>query len=155
MTCERVQELLLTDYIDGQLSAEVLREVEEHLDACERCRNFRDDVRRRITAPLKSFEKQSPPEGVWLNIKSAIFEEEQLKEHRFDWLRERLSTLIKPVPVFAIATATAVVLVALFVAAPWNARYQAPERASMLSATGGAGLGENSNFGTAIERYFL
>ena len=53
MNCKLVQELVLTDYSDGQLSAARMRKVDNHLMHCLACRTLFEKVRKNVIDPLK------------------------------------------------------------------------------------------------------
>ena len=38
--CKKSQELMLTDYLDDQMTAKEKARIEEHLESCRKCREF-------------------------------------------------------------------------------------------------------------------
>ncbi|MCA9403922.1 MAG: zf-HC2 domain-containing protein [Candidatus Omnitrophica bacterium] len=77
MKCEKVKELVLTDYVDGQLeTAEKVRLV-EHLKTCASCHEFAQAVEKELVAPFADLERPEVPPVVWQNIRTAIVPEEE------------------------------------------------------------------------------
>jgi len=72
MRCERVQDLLLTDYTDGRLDEALRREVAGHIKSCGACRDFECVVREKAVAPLKHAEKIEPPAYLWERIRREV-----------------------------------------------------------------------------------
>lgn len=64
-------EELLTDYIDGALSASERTEIERHLDSCVACRRLVDDSRE-IKTVAASLELREPPIRSWMRLERAI-----------------------------------------------------------------------------------
>ena len=77
MRCERVQELLLTDYTDDRLDGALRREVAGHIKSCGVCRDFERAVREKAVAPLKRAEKMEPPAYIWERIRREVSAEKR------------------------------------------------------------------------------
>ena len=60
-TCREVVELITT-YLERKMPADERRAFEEHLDACEGCRNYLDQVRTTIRLSRKPAEESLPRE---------------------------------------------------------------------------------------------
>ena len=71
MKCENIQELLMTDYLDGECLAEGGLRVKSHLDDCETCRSFYETVLKSAEA-LRGAGELLPPEAVWLRIRKSL-----------------------------------------------------------------------------------
>lgn len=71
MKCENIQELLMTDYLDGECRGEGGLRVKNHLDECETCRSFYETVLK-SAAVLRKGGELSPPEAVWLRIRESL-----------------------------------------------------------------------------------
>lgn len=54
----------LSEYIDGELSAELCREIEKHLAGCDNCRVVLNTTRRTIDLVHAPVEKPDLPEDV-------------------------------------------------------------------------------------------
>ena len=72
MKCEKIQELILMDYLDGEMGAEQLEQVEKHLTACAHCREFETMAKQTVFEPFMNVERVSSPESVWYQIKKTI-----------------------------------------------------------------------------------
>ncbi|MBF0484783.1 MAG: zf-HC2 domain-containing protein [Candidatus Omnitrophica bacterium] len=76
MKCEDMRNLLLTDYLDGELDAERRFQVEVHLKSCYQCKDFFAEVKTQIKNPLDNYEVKKVPDSIWLNIKERIEEQQ-------------------------------------------------------------------------------
>ncbi len=76
MDCNELVEVI-TDYIEGDLSAEDVKLLEEHLDECPGCQTYLEQMRQVIRAAGKLEEKHIPSQG----------KEELLKIFR-DWKKD-------------------------------------------------------------------
>lgn len=72
MRCEQAQELILTDYTDGQLDEALRREVAGHIKDCSVCREFEATVRAKAVEPLRGAEKPEAPAYLWSRIRQRI-----------------------------------------------------------------------------------
>ena len=150
MNCKKIENILLTDYIDGNLKGEALRGVEEHLAACERCRGL---AGRAVSSGdlLKAAGMQSPPGDLWNKIRAGIISEEArpgILERVVDPLRY-FFTHLKPV-VAAVAVAVLVVFTLTM------ARPPVEQDDIMGLASLDEEVDESEyNFGTPLEEYFL
>jgi len=54
----------LSDFVDGELEAEICAEIERHLAECPDCRVVVDTLRKTIYLYHVSSQETSPPEGV-------------------------------------------------------------------------------------------
>ena len=78
ISCERIQAVILTDYIDNQLSAAKKKEVEDHLIACLSCRTYAA----RVKKDLEIFDEIKPVEAdpfLWQQVKRRIEKESNLE----------------------------------------------------------------------------
>lgn len=85
MKCDKIRELILTDYVDGQLVSSELKKLEAHLNSCKTCHEFAATVQRELAAPFEELEKVEPPVVIWENIKKAVTPVEE-KLSTFDTL---------------------------------------------------------------------
>lgn len=72
MNCEEIREMLLTDYIDGELDADAALVVKRHLASCGSCRAFEASVREAAVEPFKEAPVVAPPAHIWKGIENAI-----------------------------------------------------------------------------------
>lgn len=160
MTCKKIQGLLKSDYLDGELSREVTQEITEHLKLCADCRRLKEE----LEAARMLFQKATrhqPPERVWQNIREAIIQERLTEESRESRpLRERVTERFwLPRPAFALASVcTAIVLVVLASGLIKTRQPQGTETDQQNMAEYRLGDGNDelaSGLGTTIEEYFL
>jgi anti-sigma factor RsiW len=170
MKCKEIQELLLTDFLDGELPSARRAVVGQHLEGCLDCRAYAEEVRKTAVTPFTAAEEVSVPESVWQAISATIDAEERapLREQLYDCIREFFGTILAPFKIKGPALAFAsscVVAIAVFVAVSLPLRYDLSvgeimnENMSFLSSLGANGTtdGEMSSddFDTTIEYFFL
>ena len=138
MNCERIRELILTDYSDGQLPVAQARKVENHLMACLDCRMLAAKVRKDLVAPFNQTTPVQPDEFVWRRIKGKI-EQKQAAT------------------VFIYSFRPAVVTLCLFlvVGAVFFVRHQAFQQEPYLMYMMGADNPGTDDVSSGIEQYFL
>jgi tetratricopeptide (TPR) repeat protein len=73
MACERYRQSI-HELIDGTLGPIRKAELELHLDQCDDCRGFADDLRR-IRETAASLDELEPPDRVWLQIAGRLRQE--------------------------------------------------------------------------------
>ena len=161
MRCDRIRELLKSDYLDGQATEKEKQAVLEHLKQCPQCRQVEKELLG-ARAVLQGAKEQQVPERIWQNIQQAIITEGMNAEELVNksvW--ERLRGLIwTPRPVFALASAlTAVIFIAIFAGLIIQNRLSISRLDSALSVIEYHANGDNAQllngFGTNIEEYFL
>jgi len=166
MKCEQIQELLLTDYLDGQLDGEGLKSIEQHLSDCPGCREFLAVARKITVEPFYSSKKVFlSQEDVWHRIKQQIE-----KEHSQPSLSHRLAEMILglkelvPKPAWALSIMVAGVILTAVYFNSWNRQEMVQTASSedngqyIAYFTDDVGSGQpedNGGYGTAIEEYFL
>lgn len=149
MDCKKMEEVILTDYIDGKLEGTALRQAEEHIASCDRCRGLVQEFRA-VAASLRNAPREEPPDRVWEKIRAAI----TVPERKPAW------TIFTPRrPAFAFA-ALAVALIAIFIAIRpvfLKEVSPVPEQYDVLSlaVSGTNGNGSDYEMGTPAEEYFL
>lgn len=164
MKCHDWQDLILTDYLDKQMSKEQMVLVEEHLSDCSQCREFAANARKAVVEPFKYAQKVEPSERVWHNIKAVIGEEEKVEEFVGLWGRIREIVFI-PKPAMALAATVIVIMAVTFTFDHYNQQFQVTKRAVTQSEADdinyaldelAAYSGENGFYEqTGIEEYFL
>ncbi|MFH1622766.1 MAG: zf-HC2 domain-containing protein [Candidatus Omnitrophota bacterium] len=117
MNCEKFRDIILTDYLDGNISMERKIEVQEHLKQCFECRELEAATRKTAVEPFNLADKVVVPESLWQNIKADIEQEQyQVVGNPFAGLLGRLKNLIIfPKPAFALASATAIIIAAVII----------------------------------------
>jgi len=161
MKCDKIRDLIYTDYIDGQLNEVKTRQVKEHLFICEQCRLFEESLRKGAIEPFKNLKEIRPPDYVWERIKENIREEaQQQKENVLVYLRNYLKPLFSiPKSVFA-AISVIIFLIALTSSVVFfNSRTQInnyfQEQQEFMNSLENPSVASGAGLGTAIEEYFL
>jgi predicted anti-sigma-YlaC factor YlaD len=162
MQCERVRELLLTDYLDHQADADIKAQVEAHLHACADCRRFEAEVGQGAVAPFTDVSQPEVPQTIWLNISKRIAERERPGVSIFDYLREKLALVLAPRPVFAFASTMVVFLIIFGLIAKHTMDHnqvrayfvQQADFFSMLD-NGNGSNSQNGELGSAVENYLF
>ena len=106
MNCKKIQEFIITDYIDGQMGDKQRGLIEQHLAHCHACKGFLNSIKKEVVNPFVNAPKDVPDEFLWDQIKQTIEEEGQQVEKSFIpdfWERLRPAVHI-PRPAFALAT---------------------------------------------------
>lgn len=159
MNCKKIQELILTDYIDGEADMNDKRSVDDHLMTCVECKKFLTSVQSTAKIPFVAAEKLAPPDRLWHNIKDAIIEKGTGSPVRTGIL-ESLGSIIRiPRPVMALAC---LVLIMFIIGALAGTKMYRPldkqEKDFLdysVETLSDDKLGETVAFGTSIEEYFL
>ncbi|MDR4504502.1 MAG: zf-HC2 domain-containing protein [Candidatus Scalindua sp.] len=163
MKCETVKELILTDYVDEQLSEEKKKLVEQHLTMCEHCREYGLLTKEFVIEPFNYAERINPPMAAWHTIKEQIEGEE--REGPCSGLIFKIKTfLFIPKPALAVASVVVVLLLMLtLIKSPSNNQTTLngdPENqveciTYLLSIFDQDSANENDDLGTSIEDFFL
>lgn len=74
MNCERIKDLILTDYSDGQISAQGRKQVEDHTAHCASCRSLAQRVLKESVAPFQQLTPARCDDFVWQRIKQKLQE---------------------------------------------------------------------------------
>lgn len=102
MDCEKIQNLLMSDYIDGEADEKTRKKIREHLATCGKCREIEKALKEDITPSLKFAKRESPPDFVWERIKNRIMKEGQT-------IPQRIGIKILK-PAFALSTVALAIL---------------------------------------------
>ena len=161
--CRNIQELLKSDYLDGEASQTKKRCIDEHLARCPECSRLKEDLGAQ-RALFKNAKRQEVPGRLWQEIRETIIAQRLSEEASsaggfFGRLRDRIS---KPRPVFALSGVfTAIILIAVLTGAVIRGK-QLSNRESAAETLVGYSLTLNgvnddvlNGLGTDIEEYFL
>lgn len=77
MNCEKIQDLILTDYLDGEMDEKQKRVILQHLANCVDCQDFALTVQKTVIELFNNVEKVNPSESLWYKIKWLIEAEKQ------------------------------------------------------------------------------
>lgn len=166
MKCKKIKELILTDYLDGQMDEEQKKQIEKHLASCVHCKEYELVTRKTVIEPFSNTERLNPPEIIWHKIKEQIEEKQQqeLSSPFADLIRRIKSLLYVPKPALAVATIVIVSLITVTIIRLPSKNQEivkvSPENQVecvnyLISVFNQDSLDENNDFGTSIEEYFL
>jgi len=158
--CDGFRDLILTDYIDGELDKDAVAGVEGHLLDCSDCRAFFKEVKTNGALPFQQAIRPPVPSELWSTIKQRIEDEKQGSFSLEDLIDKLRGLIVFPriVPVFAS-------LIVMFLAGSVTLNtiqvQQAKDReqgeylVSLLSSSGASLPADNNEGTTPIEHYFL
>jgi predicted anti-sigma-YlaC factor YlaD len=164
MKCEKIRELILTDYIDNQMKEEDDIRLNIHLANCRDCKEFLEAVKNTAVKPFANAKKMEAPGSLWERVKGAVIAEERRESNLVEGMLERLKSVIRmPRSAFAISTAMALVLIAVLTvtfkfnqqALEINREGQFEYSSYSAEAPASAFLNNDDGFGTLVEEYFL
>ncbi|MEE9605655.1 MAG: zf-HC2 domain-containing protein [Candidatus Scalindua sp.] len=165
MNCKKVKELILTDYLDGQVNEEQKRQIEKHLASCGPCKEYELLAKKTVIDPFNNAKRIRPSEVVWHKIKEQIEEEQQELASPFaDLIRRIKSFLYVPKPAFVVATIMVVLLIIVTIIKLPSEKQEivkvSPEKqiecmTYLLRVFNQDSTNETNGFGTSIEEYFL
>lgn len=160
MDCRKIQKLLMTDYIDGEINEKVRLGILGHLAVCGECRRVEEDLKK-VIAPFKAAGKESPPDFLWRRIKDRIAEERRTSPERIAVLVTRKVADIFRRPKFAFAaSAIAITIIAVIVVAglpiigAGRLDTYIKEQAEFMTGLDSNDIAGNG-LGTSIEEYLL
>lgn len=157
--CNKFRDLILTDYLDGELDKEPRERLEAHLSVCPACQAFAREAKERLEVPFKKIKPEKVPEQVWRNIRGQIEAESSPRDFIGDIIERVFRPLLRPqfVPAY-------IVLFVFFFSGAFMIHdrvrlVKETEQGRYLMSTLGMGNGltgrENANQETPIEEYFL
>jgi predicted anti-sigma-YlaC factor YlaD len=166
MECKRIQEYIITDYIDGQIGNDQKILIDLHLLHCHACTAYLNSVNQKVVIPFVNAPQDVPTGILWSQIRQAINEGQtrQLEAVLKPGLWERIrSAVYIPRPAFALASIVTMIFVIgstgqLFLSSPAvhiNGRDQIEYISSLLDEPVDAGGNNGSDTQTPIEKYFL
>lgn len=136
MHCNRVQELIATDYMDLELQGAEHGRVKSHIDQCVSCREYYQEIVHVSRIPFRDTPPLSPPEAVWNRIQAVIDsrQPEAPPARHLNWsaaletFLPRLSALM-PKPAWGAMAFGMMLLAALVVVRPFEPK---PEQQTIL-----------------------
>jgi len=161
MQCRKIQELLKTDYLDGEINPEVGQHIKEHLVECPQCRRSEEELQAQRTL-FQEAKRQQVPVNLWQNIRDDIITQRLSQESGANQgiLQRLKESILRPRPVFALASTFAVIIFVLVFAGIFIQKKQSLSKVNIVEGIIGYSLnGESGDFsydlGTNIEEYFL
>ena len=160
MSCKKIQEWILTDYLDGQMGDKQKKVVDQHLAHCSSCKKFHMAVRQTESELFAKSERLDPPEFLWDRIKETLLDEQQTAESPVGRCWAGLKNILPvPPPAFAIASAIALILmIGVVIQIRMSGRELLQPTEYVADGTAGmAGVSHvvQEGFGTSLEEYFL
>lgn len=158
MDCNRMKEIILTDYIDGRLNARELKDVEAHLASCKPCRAAASELLS-LRAEFGKSRREEPPSEVWERIRSEVERTPAATVFSQDFFRSLRPVFARLRPAITVAAAATLILIVLMVGRlmPPRGAINAPVGEDEILSI--AALEENGSadydFGTPEESYFL
>ncbi len=159
-TCKEFKDIILTDYIDGELDGKVKDQIEGHLRVCSQCREFADEVKAQLITPFQQTLRANVPEKLWRSIEESIVKENEQVHPAVNWIDRLVQSLTFP------RLAPVVLSFILFISAGlWllNSRQGSQVAGSdpgeyvadVLDSVNDLAQTDTNSFGTSIEQYFL
>jgi len=161
MQCKKIQELLTSDYLDGETNQRERKFIDEHLGQCPACLRHLEELQAQ-RALFQKAKRQQVPERIWLDIRDNIVMERLNQESRLSRrildLERLKGFLFPPRPVFALASALTTVIFVMIFAVIVNQKNQYFSKENELFS--GYSLNSDNgdslaDLGTNIEQYFL
>jgi anti-sigma factor RsiW len=160
--CEHFKDLILTDYIDGELDKDSAGSVESHLLDCSDCRAFLKEIKNNavISSASANVLRQPVPAELWDTIRQRIEHKDREADSLEDLIDKLKGWISFPrlVPVFAsfvVMFLVGSVTLDKIQVQQAQARDQGEYLISLLSSTDISSSSDNNDQGTPIEHYFL
>ena len=71
MKCKKIQDIIITDYIDNELDVKTRAVIDGHLAVCKGCRNLQESLTA-VVRPLRDAGPSFPPDFLWRKIKNGL-----------------------------------------------------------------------------------
>ncbi len=158
MDCNKMEEIILTDYIDGRLTGRAFKDVEAHIASCKPCRGLISELKS-VSAEFKKSGREDPPSEVWERIRSEVDRAPATALFAQDFFRSTRLIFARLRPAIAVTAAVALIFVVLMAGRlmPYRGTVNAPVGEEEILSM--AALEENGvtdyDFGTPEENYFL
>ena len=171
MNCKKIQDLLMTDFLDGELEGSRRQQIDDHLKTCPACLEVKQHILEASVHPFQGLTQIKPPKSVWEKIEGRLDQEERQPvmmrkiAHLVETTREGCAKIFSlPKPVLAVALG-AILVVVVFATLKLPVYHQQEitgtylaQEMSYLHQLGNAKVelvDENGSLGTAIETLFL
>jgi anti-sigma factor RsiW len=107
MDCKKVQDFIITDYVDGQMGDKQKSLIDQHLSHCHACDEYLSIIKKEAIAPFFNASTHAPGKVLWAQIKESIQDQqlEQLEKSLQPNFWQKISSAVHiPRPAFALAT---------------------------------------------------
>ena len=157
--CKLIQELILTDYTDGQANSFIKDQVERHLLECPACQAFALEVKETLVKPFERVHPKQVPASVWINIKEEINQQPVVQEESsLERIKAWANSLTLPRIVPVLVSCALILFVSSSILIDQQVKQAKDQEAGADVSFVLASLdnvSETNDFGTPIEKYFL
>lgn len=158
--CKEIQDLVLMDYVDGQLDIAIKDQLERHLSTCSSCQNFAQEVKQHLIMPFENSDRQQVPLKLWSAIQEKIYQEQSSKQGVLENIKQWLNSLTLPQLVPALVSFTMVFFVTSTIFINQQIKQATDQEegsyvAYVLASEATMSQGDSEDLGTPIEKYFL
>ena len=163
MNCKKAQELMLTDYLDGEMNEKRKAFLEGHLKSCQKCKEFSLIAKKVGTELFLGAERANVPEYLWRRVRETVLAEGKKRRAFTATLLGKLKAILyMPKPALAIIT---VVILLIAIGTVTKINNNAAINAVSLSQAEyfdylttdavDSPMNGSGSFGTPIEKYFM
>lgn len=159
MKCDRIQELLLTDYVDDCLDPSQKKEIDEHIGRCAHCMSFKQAVIQTTVEVFKGMERRQVPADLWGKIEASLESGPEHVPDTISWRESIRALFANRVPVYAMSVLLLFIGLGMF-----NQRnihqvklnQQSQEfLVSVMNASSSILISDGEDYGTNVEQMFL
>lgn len=158
MDCNKMEEIIFTDYIDGRLAGQALKDAQDHLASCSRCRDLASELAS-IGAEFKKSGHEEPPARLWERILSEINRPPPAAVFARDIFRSARLVFTRFRPAIAVCAAAALIFIVLWAGRigthTGTANLQIGEDEILSMVVFDENGTTDYGFGTPEENYFL
>jgi hypothetical protein len=164
MSCRRIQEFIITDYIDGRMADKQMSLIDQHLTCCPACSEYLSNIKKEVINPFVNAPKVVPDGILWARIKQTIEDDQQQqleKSLKPDFWERLRSAVHIPRPAFALATVVTMIFMfgstgQLFFSTP-SVKINGPDQVAYLSSLidEPVAMNNGNDSQTPIEKVFL
>jgi len=72
MSCKKIKDILITDYLDGELDLNKKVLVERHLEVCSECKAFKEELSKFRADIFQKVKPVAPPDSLWNDIRNQL-----------------------------------------------------------------------------------
>jgi anti-sigma factor RsiW len=166
MNCKRIQEYIMTDYVDARMGDRQKSLVDQHLTHCHECNELLINIKKEVVYPFNNAPRVVPDGFLWAQIKQTIEEEQQQQAEKSfipDFWKRLISAVHVPRPAFALATIVTMLFMIgttgqLFINNVFvkvNGQDQVEYMSSLIDEPVDVASNNGSDSQTPIEKYFL
>lgn len=117
MNCKKIQDKILTDYLDGEMLKSERLYVEAHIKSCLKCKEFLSLVKETAIIPLESAKQDHFSEDViWSKIQQEIQEEKEvvdIDDNKVSFFEVVKDIVFFPKPAFALGSFVMILLLVM------------------------------------------